>query len=160
MRLKSFTAASLALALEMVRKELGEEAIIVSTQPGAGGRGAREDFLVGWWFGAGLFGTGVSWVFVSLNQFGGLAAPFAAFATLAFCAFLALFPAVAGGLQAMVPAGPMVLSSLPPNRPNREKFPFRMTDMSVLKTLPKNLKCLVRISLYKSNTNGLPGIMP
>lgn len=41
MRLKSFTAASLALALEMVRKELGEEAIIVSTQPGAGGRGAR-----------------------------------------------------------------------------------------------------------------------
>ena len=73
----------------------------------SGGRGAREDFLVGWWFGAGLFGAGVSWVFVSLNQFGGLAAPFAAFATLAFCAFLALFPAAAGGLQAMVPAGPV-----------------------------------------------------
>ena len=55
-------------------------------------------------FGAGLFGAGVSWVYVSLHQFGGMPAPLAAFATVAFCALLAFFPAVAGWLQARVPA--------------------------------------------------------
>jgi apolipoprotein N-acyltransferase len=55
-------------------------------------------------FGAGLFGAGVSWVYVSLHQFGGMPAPLAAFATVAFCALLALFPAAAGWLQARVPA--------------------------------------------------------
>jgi apolipoprotein N-acyltransferase len=58
----------------------------------------------GFWFGLGLFGAGVSWVYVSLHQFGGMPAPIAAFATVAFCAFLALFPAAAGWLQARVPA--------------------------------------------------------
>ena len=60
--------------------------------------------LLGFAFGAGLFGAGVSWVYVSLHQFGGMAAPLAVFATLVFCALLALFPAVAGWLQARVPA--------------------------------------------------------
>lgn len=59
----------------------------------------------GFWFGFGLFGAGVSWVYVSLHQFGGMPAPLAGFATLVFCAFLALFPAAAGWLQARVPAG-------------------------------------------------------
>jgi apolipoprotein N-acyltransferase len=58
----------------------------------------------GFWFGLGLFGAGVSWVYVSLHQFGGMPAPLAAFATVVFCAFLALFPAAAGWLQARVPA--------------------------------------------------------
>jgi len=58
----------------------------------------------GFWFGLGLAGAGVSWVYVSLHQFGGMPAPLAAFATVAFCAFLALFPAAAGWLQARVPA--------------------------------------------------------
>ena len=60
--------------------------------------------LLGFAFGAGLFGAGVSWVYVSLQQFGGMAAPLAVFATLVFCALLALFPAAAGWLQARVPA--------------------------------------------------------
>jgi apolipoprotein N-acyltransferase len=60
--------------------------------------------LLGFAFGAGLFGAGVSWVYVSLHQFGGMAAPLAVFATLVFCALLALFPAAAGWLQARVPA--------------------------------------------------------
>lgn len=60
--------------------------------------------MLGFAFGAGLFGAGVSWVYVSLHQFGGMAAPLAAFATLVFCAVLALFPAAAGWLQARVPA--------------------------------------------------------
>ena len=64
----------------------------------------RRCAWLGFWFGLGLFGTGVSWVYVSLHQFGGMPAPLAGFATLGFCAFLALFPAAAGWLQARVPA--------------------------------------------------------
>jgi apolipoprotein N-acyltransferase len=66
----------------------------------------------GFWFGLGLFGAGVSWVYVSLHQFGGMPAPLAAFATAVFCAFLALFPAAAGWLQARVPAGDAVRACL------------------------------------------------
>jgi apolipoprotein N-acyltransferase len=64
--------------------------------------GWRIAALAGFWFGLGLFGAGVSWVYVSIHRFGGMPAPLAAFATLAFCAFLALFPALAGALQARV----------------------------------------------------------
>jgi len=41
MRLKTYTAPSMAEAMEMVRAELGEDAIIVSTQRGTGGQGVR-----------------------------------------------------------------------------------------------------------------------
>ena len=41
MRLKSFTAATMAEAMEMVRQELGEDAIIVSTQRASGAKGFR-----------------------------------------------------------------------------------------------------------------------
>jgi hypothetical protein len=54
--------------------------------------------LLGLAWGAGCFLFGVSWVYVSLSQFGGMAPPAAAAATLAFCLYLALFPALAGGL--------------------------------------------------------------
>jgi apolipoprotein N-acyltransferase len=64
----------------------------------------RRCALLGFAFGIGLFGAGVSWVYVSLHQFGGMAAPLAGFATVVFCGFLALFPAAAGWLQARVPA--------------------------------------------------------
>jgi apolipoprotein N-acyltransferase len=66
----------------------------------------------GFWFGLGLFGVGVSWVYVSLHYFGGMPAPVAVFATAAFCAFLALFPAAAGWLQARVPAPEAVRACL------------------------------------------------
>ncbi|WP_303786493.1 apolipoprotein N-acyltransferase [Azovibrio restrictus] len=49
-------------------------------------------------FGLGLFLAGVSWVYVSLSVFGGMSMPLAALATLLFCAYLALFPALLGGL--------------------------------------------------------------
>jgi apolipoprotein N-acyltransferase len=61
-------------------------------------------FWTGFCFGCGLFGAGVSWVYVSMNEFGGMPAPVAAVATGGFCAFLALFPAAAGWLQARIPA--------------------------------------------------------
>ena len=57
-------------------------------------------------FGLGFFGAGVSWVYVSLHDFGMMPAPLAALATALFCAFLALFPAAVGYLQAHLRAGP------------------------------------------------------
>jgi len=62
--------------------------------------GPRAAAWLGFWFGMGLFGVGVSWVYVSLHRFGAMPAPLAAIATLAFCAVLALYPALAGALQA------------------------------------------------------------
>ncbi len=63
-----------------------------------------DAFRTGFCFGLGLFGCGVSWVYVSLHRFGAMPAPLAAIATLAFCAILALYPALAGWLQARVKA--------------------------------------------------------
>lgn len=59
----------------------------------------RAGALHGFAFGLGAFLGGVSWVYVSLHQFGGLAAPLAALATLLFCGYLALFPALAGAVS-------------------------------------------------------------
>jgi apolipoprotein N-acyltransferase len=72
----------------------------------------RESFWVGFSFGMGLFGAGVSWVYVSMQQFGGMPAPLAALATLGFCALISLFPALAGWLQARVPASEAVRALL------------------------------------------------
>jgi len=58
----------------------------------------RDAALTGLAWGAGCFLCGVSWVYVSLSQFGGMAPAAAAAATLLFCLYLALFPALAGGL--------------------------------------------------------------
>ena len=57
---------------------------------------ARSAARLGWWFGLGFFLTGVSWVYVSLHDFGAMPAPLAALATLLFCAYLALFPGLVG----------------------------------------------------------------
>jgi len=64
----------------------------------------RRCFLAGFWFGLGFFAAGVSWVYVSMSEFGGMPPPLAALSTAFFCAFLALFPASAGWLQARIPA--------------------------------------------------------
>ena len=64
---------------------------------------ARRAALLGWCFGLGFFVAGVSWVYVSLHDFGAMPAPLAAFFTLLFCAYLALFPAAAGCLYGLVP---------------------------------------------------------
>jgi len=59
---------------------------------------ARPAFWLGWCFGLGFFLAGVSWVYVSLSVFGGMPWWLAGTATLLFCAFLALYPALAGAL--------------------------------------------------------------
>lgn len=60
----------------------------------------RHAALTGFFFGLGFFGAGVSWVYVSMHDFGAMPAPLAVAATLLFCAILALFPALAGLAQA------------------------------------------------------------
>ena len=56
----------------------------------------------GFSFGLGLFGAGISWIYVALHDYGAMPIYLAAPATLLFVAFLALFPALAAYLQARV----------------------------------------------------------
>lgn len=58
----------------------------------------RQAWLSGFAFGLGLFLAGVSWVYISLHVYGAMPAVLAAIATFLFCAYLALFPAIAGWL--------------------------------------------------------------
>lgn len=66
-------------------------ALWLNTSPG-------RAFWRGWLFGAGLFGTGVYWVFISIHTFGNTSVLLAGFVTCLFIAILALFPATAGYL--------------------------------------------------------------
>ena len=73
---------------------------------GLQGSTPRGGFLRGFAFGLGWFLAGVSWVYVSMHDIGGLSLPLAGAATILFAAFLGLFPALACSL-----AGPW-----PPSR--------------------------------------------
>lgn len=55
--------------------------------------------LRGYLFGLGLFGSGVSWVYVSVHDFGGGGIVLSFFMTLLFVGFWAIFPAVSGYLS-------------------------------------------------------------
>ncbi len=50
----------------------------------------RQALWRGWLFGLGLFGSGVSWVYVSIHVYGYASVPLAALLTVLFCAGLAL----------------------------------------------------------------------
>ncbi len=67
----------------------------------------RAAFRMGFAFGAGVFGAGASWVYVSLHDFGMMPAPLAAIGTLAYCAILALYPAAAGWCFARLARAPL-----------------------------------------------------
>jgi apolipoprotein N-acyltransferase len=69
---------------------------------------AREAALIGFSFGLGWFGTGVSWIYISLHTFGAMPSLLAGLATLLFCAYLALHPALAGYLSRRFTLGPAV----------------------------------------------------
>jgi apolipoprotein N-acyltransferase len=67
---------------------------------------------VGFAFGAGLFLTGVSWVYVSLHVYGGMAMPVAAFCTMLFCLIQACYPALACAILQRLRANTPVRLSL------------------------------------------------
>lgn len=76
-------------------------AVLLRLWHGAPTRGRAA--AIGFGYGLGLFLAGVSWVYVSLHDFGAMPAPLAALATLLFCAFLAVFPALVGYLAVAMP---------------------------------------------------------
>jgi apolipoprotein N-acyltransferase len=55
----------------------------------------KRGALIGFVFGLAYFLVGVSWVRISLNEFGGMSLPIAWFAAFLFCAFLSLYPMLA-----------------------------------------------------------------
>lgn len=72
----------------------------------------RHAAWIGFAFGAGLFLVGVSWVYISLHQYGGMPAVLAGIATALFCLYLALFPAAVGYAQAQFPSARPVRTML------------------------------------------------
>lgn len=84
--------APLALAPLMVASLAGLYALL------RGAVSVRQAALMGFDWGLGCFLGGVSWVYVSMHDVGGMALPLAGVATMAFCGVLALFPALAMAL--------------------------------------------------------------
>jgi len=56
----------------------------------------RQALRIGWLFGCGFMGFGVSWLHVSIDQFGNVGTPLAIAATLLFVLFIALYFGLAG----------------------------------------------------------------
>ncbi len=56
----------------------------------------KSAFILGYAYGLGMFGTGVNWLHISINLFGGVNLAGALFATYVLVAFLALYPAFVG----------------------------------------------------------------
>ena len=54
---------------------------------------SASSFRAGYFFGVGLFGAGIYWIYFSLHLFGGAIAAIAALGTFLFVLFLALYPA-------------------------------------------------------------------
>jgi len=75
--------------------------------------GSRASAACGFAFGLGCFLGGVSWVHVSLNVYGAMPAPMAAIATLGFCGYLALFPALCFWLLYRIRTGAAWLAAFP-----------------------------------------------
>ncbi|WP_369854997.1 apolipoprotein N-acyltransferase [Candidatus Thalassolituus haligoni] len=61
----------------------------------------RQAFERSWWYAFGQFGSGVSWVYVSMHDFGGTSVPLAILLAALFAAVLALVPAICFSLYAL-----------------------------------------------------------
>jgi apolipoprotein N-acyltransferase len=72
----------------------------------------RTAAWAGYAFGLGLFLFGVSWIYISLHDYGAMPAPLAAIATFLYCAILALFPAAAGYACARPSVSPAIRCGL------------------------------------------------
>lgn len=73
---------------------------------------AKAAAWLGFLWGLGFFLAGVSWVYVSMHDFGGMPAIIAALATILFCAYLSLYPALAGWLFARFKSGAQGIDAL------------------------------------------------
>lgn len=60
---------------------------------------AWRALAIGFAWGLGLFLFGVPWIYVSLHFYGAMPAALAAIATLLFCCYLSIFPALCGGMH-------------------------------------------------------------
>lgn len=58
----------------------------------------KQAFRRGWFYGLGMFGFGISWLYVSIRYFGGASSPLAVMLTALAVSLYALFPAVLGYL--------------------------------------------------------------
>jgi apolipoprotein N-acyltransferase len=56
----------------------------------------RDGFFLGFFWGLGAFGAGVSWLTIALSRYGEVFLPVAVLLIFLFCAFLSLYPALAG----------------------------------------------------------------
>ncbi len=63
----------------------------------------KSSFLLGYFYGLGLFGAGVYWIYFSLHLFGAAIAPLAAVGTFLFVAAMALYPALFAKLTDLLP---------------------------------------------------------
>ena len=59
---------------------------------------AAQSVWLGFAYGMGLFGAGVTWLYVSLHDFGAMPPVLAVFALILLCAYLSLYPALCGWL--------------------------------------------------------------
>lgn len=67
---------------------------------------------LGFFFGLGIYGSGISFVYVALHDYGGMNPVLSALVTLLAGAFLALFAALAGYVQARLPGAPWMRLAL------------------------------------------------
>ncbi|MEQ1673945.1 MAG: apolipoprotein N-acyltransferase [Candidatus Nitrotoga sp.] len=64
----------------------------------------REAAWLGFYFGLGLFGAGIGWIYIALHDYGGMSPLLAFLATTLFTTFWSLFPVLAGYIQAQLSA--------------------------------------------------------
>lgn len=72
----------------------------------------EQPFLTGFTFGLGLFGLGVSWVYVSIHQYGHLNPVLSALITLIFVVYLSLYTGVMTFLYTKIRLKSLILSCL------------------------------------------------
>ncbi len=76
------------------------------------GARARAAAWLAYAFGLGFFLAGVSWVYVSMHEFGGMSLPLAGLAAVLFCGVLAIYPALAGYVYARLASGRFATDAL------------------------------------------------
>jgi apolipoprotein N-acyltransferase len=102
-------ALGTALAQTFGRPQYGAWSVVIlaawiallwsDSQPRHAAR-ARRGALLGFGLGLGWFGGGLWWLYISMAVYGGMAPPIAGAALLLFCAYLAIYPALAAALAA------------------------------------------------------------